>query len=118
VRSADHLDRERIPPEPQGTEPNRGTPGAQDATGGKVDVSVHDGRFAPPVMHVRLGQIVVFTNEGTEPHTVRATDRDLPRSGAIPAGGRFEYTALRAGRVRYACSIHPAMQAALVVRRS
>jgi plastocyanin len=125
VRSAEHDAREQqataadgapIAPEPQDVEPNKGTPGAQDATGGKVDVPIRDRRFTPRVMAVKVGQIVVFTNEDDVPHTVRATNAGLPRSGAIPAGGRFEFTPLRPGRVRYHCLIHPDMTGVLLVR--
>jgi plastocyanin len=125
VRSAEHDARERqavatdgtpIAPEPQDVEPNKGTPGAQDATGGKVDVPIRDRRFTPRVMRLKVGQIVVFTNEDDVPHTVRAIDARLPGSGAIPAGGRFEFTPLRPGRVRYHCIIHPDMTGLLLVR--
>ena len=125
VRSAEHDAREQqataadgtpIAPEPQDVEPNKGTPGAQDATGGKVDVPIRDRRFTPRVMGLKVGQIVVFTNEDDVPHTVRAIDAGLPSSGAIPAGGRFEFTPLRPGRVRYHCVIHPDMTGLLLVR--
>jgi plastocyanin len=125
VRSAEHDAREQqataadgtpIAPEPQEVEPNKGTPGAQDATGGKVDVPIRDRRFTPRAMRLKVGQIVVFTNEDDEPHTVRAVDAGLPSSAAIPAGGRFEFTPLRPGRVRYHCIIHPDMTGLLLVR--
>jgi plastocyanin len=116
VRSAEHDARERaayteadgtpIAPEPQDVEPNKGTPGGQDATGGKIDVSIRHGRFSPRVMYVRVSQIVVFTDDDDVPHTVRAVDASLPHSGLIPVGGRFEFTALRPGRLRYRCIIH------------
>jgi plastocyanin len=105
-----------VAPEPQGTEPNKGTPGAQDATGGKVDVPIRDGRFTPAVMRLRVGQIVVFTDDDDVPHTVRNVAGGLPRSGRIPVGGRFEYTPLKAGTVRYRCILHRGMTGTLVVR--
>ena len=106
-----------IPPEPQGTAPNQGSPGVNDASGGKIDVDIRAGRFAPAVMRLDRGHIVVFTNDDDVPHTVRAVGGGLPRSGAIPPGGRFEYTALEAGRIRYRCVIHPGMTGELVVSR-
>ncbi len=110
--------RPRLPPEPQGTEPNRGTPGNQEATGGKVDVAIADTGFRPPRMTVRVGQIVVFTNEGSVGHTVRRIGRGLPRSGVIPPGGRFELTPLRPGPIAYRCVLHPRMRGVLAVRVS
>jgi hypothetical protein len=47
---------------------------------------------------------------------VRAIHAGPPSSGAIPAGGRFEFTPLRPGRVRYHCIIHPGMTGLLLVR--
>ena len=105
--------------EPTGVEPNKGSPGGQEATGGKVDIAIRDGRFAPPVMRVRVSQIVVWTNEGRVAHAVAARVRGgLPRSRWIAPGGRFEYTPLRAGRVSYACPLHAGMRGALIVKRS
>jgi plastocyanin len=94
-------DGKAIPVEPQDPEPNHGTPGAQDATGGKVDVPIRSGRFTPAVMTVRVGQIVVFTDDDSVPHTVRNLAGGLPRLGAIPVGGRFEFTPLAPGVIRY-----------------
>ena len=107
----------RIAPEPQGTEPDKGTPGVQDATGGKVDVPIRDGRPVQPRMRVRVGQIVVFTDDDHVPHTVRNVAGGLPHSGLIPVGGRFEFTPLRAGTIRYRCALHPGMRGELVVVR-
>jgi plastocyanin len=111
-------DSSTIQPEPQGREPNKGTPGVQDATGGKVDVPIRDGRFSQPRMRVKAGQIVVFTNDDDEQHTVRNVAGGLPKSGLIPVGGRFEYTPLRPGEVRYHCVVHPDMQGVLLVSRA
>jgi plastocyanin len=106
-----------IPTEPQGTEPDKGSPGVNDASGGKVDIDIRARRFRPAVMRLDRGHIIVFTNDDDVPYTVRAVGGDLPRSGAIPPGGRFEYTALQAGRIRYRCVIHPGMTGELVVSR-
>lgn len=115
IRSAEHDARE-LEPEPQGTEPDKGSPGADDPSGGKIDIAIRGRRFRPAVMRLGVGHIIVFTNEDGVAHSVRAGGGGLPRSGAIPPRGRFEYTALRPGRIRYACSIHPDMTGALVIR--
>jgi plastocyanin len=127
VRSAEHDAREApaptytepggapIAPEPQGSEPDKGSPGNQDATGGKVDIAMRGRRFVPEVIPVHVSQIVVFTDEDDVPHTVRAL-HGLPHSGLIPPGGRFEYTALRPGTLRYRCVIHAGMTGMLEIR--
>jgi len=116
VRSAEHDARDRaIPPEPQDTEPNKGSPGANDASGGKVDIDIRSRAFRPHVMRLGVGHIIVFTNDDDVPHTVRRLGGGLPRSGAIPPGGRFEFTPLRPGTIRFRCIIHPRMTGELVV---
>jgi len=119
VRSAEHdaRDARGIAPEPQDSEPDKGSPGANDASGGKIDVDIRGRRFAPRVMRLGVGHIVVFTDDDDVPHTVRAVSGGLPRSGAIPPGGRFEFTPLEPGRIAYRCVIHPGMTGVLVVGR-
>lgn len=104
-----------IPTEPQDTEPNKGSPGADEPSLGKIDIAIGGRAFARPVMRLKVGQIVVWTNEDTVGHTVRAIGRSTPRSGLIPARGRFEFTPLRPGRIEYQCIVHPEMRGELVV---
>ena len=99
--------------EPQGTEPDKGSPGAAEPSGGKVDIAIRGERFVPATMRLREGQIVVWTNEDRVGHTV--VGRGGPNSRVIPPGGRFEYTALEPGRIAYACTIHAAMRGTLTV---
>ena len=121
IRSAEHDAREAagatIPLEPQDPEPNWGTPGVQDATGGKVNVPIRGMRFTPAVMHVKVGQIVVFTDEDRVGHTVRNIAGGLPHSGLIPPGGRFEFTPLKPGVIRYHDIVYPRMRGVLIVGR-
>ncbi len=111
IRSADHDDRDRAAEE----EPNVGTPGNQDPSGGKVDIPIRERRFTARAIGLKAGQIVVFTNDDDVAHTVRAVGRSRPDSGPIEPGGRYEYTPLRAGAIRYHCTIHPQMTGRLVV---
>jgi len=106
-------DTAKVPDEPQGVEPNKGSPGAAEPSGGKVDIAVRGRAFRPAVMRLRVGQIIVWTNEDGVRHTVVG---DGPRSGAIPPRGRYEFTPADAGSVAYRCTIHPDMRARLVVR--
>jgi plastocyanin len=103
--------------QPQPEEPGWGSPGAQEATGGKVDVPIVDGHFARAVTTSKVGQIIVWTNDDDVPHTVRAIDAPLPRSGALPPGGRIEFTPKEPMRLIYECVLHPqTMRAELRVR--
>jgi plastocyanin len=129
VRSAEHDAREaqsakdqattpdgrKLPIEPQDTEPNKGTPGVQDSSGGKIDVPIRNGSFTPHVMRLKVGQIVVFTNDDDELHAVWADHLDQPHSGAIPVRGRYEFEPLKPGRVDYHDPLHPQTTGVLVV---
>lgn len=126
VRSAEHDARDALvattpdgrtlPLEPQDTEPDKGTPGVQDYSGGKIDVPIRAGRFTPHVMTLEVGQIVVFTNDDDELHAVWADHRDQPHSGAIPLRGRYEFEPLKPGRIHYHDPLHPRVTGLLVVR--
>jgi plastocyanin len=129
IRSAEHDARDAVPAkkqattpdgrtlplEPQDTEPNKGTPGVQDSSGGKIDVPIRDGRFTPNLMRLKVGQIVVFTNDDDELHAVWADHHDQPHSGAIPVRGRYEFEPLKPGRVSYHDPLHPDITGVLVV---
>ena len=103
--------------EPMKTEPDKGSPGAAEPSGGKVDIAIRGERFVPATMRVREGQIVVWTNDDNVGHSVVGRGRGGrgPNSRVILPGGRFEYTSLDPGRVAYACSIHAGMRGILVV---
>jgi plastocyanin len=108
--------RVQLPPEPQGSEPNKGSPGAQEASGGKIDVPIRDGAFVAPVMRLGIGQTVVFTNDDDVPHAVWNDDEPrLPRSGEIPVGGRYEFQPKEPGRIGYHDPLYPEMTGTLIV---
>jgi plastocyanin len=108
-----------VPParEPQAAEPNRGSPGAADPSGGKIDVGVRDFAFFPRSVRVHLSQIVVWHNLDHVEHTIVAVDPRAPgpRARRLRFNDRYEFTAVRAGRVRYACTIHPWVRGELLV---
>jgi plastocyanin len=102
--------------EPQGAEPDRGSPGSADPSGGKVDVGVRDFVFFPRRVRVRVSQIVVWHNLDHVQHTIVAQG-SVPGPDAKRLGynDRYEFTALRPGLVRYACTIHPWVRGELIV---
>jgi plastocyanin len=104
-----------VPLEPQDTEPNKGTPGVQDYSGGKIDVPIRGGRFTPQAIRLKIGQIVVFTNDDDELHAVWADHGNQPHSGAIPVRGRYEFEPLKPGRISYHDPLHPQITGVLVV---
>ena len=101
--------------EPQGVEPDKGSPGAAEPSGGKIDIAVRGYAFQPTVMRLRASQIIVWTNEDKVDHTV-VGDAPGMHSLLIPPHGRYEFTPVRAGRIAYRCTVHPSMRGQLIVR--
>jgi plastocyanin len=77
-------------------------------------VTIDGFEFRPAVVTVKAGDVVVWRNSDPVPHTVTAQGAGLASSNIAP-GGTFRFTARRAGRVDYLCSLHPTMKGALVV---
>jgi plastocyanin len=77
-------------------------------------VTIDGFEFRPAVVTVKAGDVVVWVNKDPVPHTATAP-RTAFDSGTINAGSSFRFTARRAGRVDYLCSLHPTMKGALVV---
>jgi plastocyanin len=103
------------PTEPQAAEPDRGSPGAAEPSGGKVDVDLTARGAGPADVDVRVGQIVVWRNEDAVRHTVTSADPGGPRSAQLNPGDRFEWTARRPGTVRYRSLLRPDLRGVLRV---
>ncbi len=103
------------PTEPQAAEPDRGSPGAAEPSGGKVDIDLTAAGPRPAEVRVRVGQIVVWRNEDLTRHTVTSSARGGPDSAQLNPGDRFEWTARRPGTVRYRSVLDPAVRGTLRV---
>jgi len=88
------------------------TPRAAVGAGGGVVIA--NFAFAPATLRVARGATLTWTNTDSVPHTVTAADRRWD-SGDIQPGGSFSATVDAPGTYRYACAIHPFMQAVIVV---
>jgi plastocyanin len=104
------------PTEPQAAEPDRGSPGAAEPSGGKVDIDLTAAGARPADVRVRVGQIVVWRNEDVVRHTVTSGTPGGPDSAQLNPGDRFEWTARRAGSVRYGSLLEPDVRGVLGVR--
>jgi plastocyanin len=71
--------------------------------------------FSPMTLTVPAGTTVTWKNTDGEPHTVTSTD-GLFRSGALDTNDHFSFKFAKAGTYKYVCSIHPKMQAAIIVK--
>lgn len=87
---------------------------------GTPPVSITDGQqlsdyaFDPGEFTVAAGGTVSWTNNGSQPHTVTASDRSFD-SGLIAPGDTFDYTFADPGTYSYVCTPHPWMKATIVV---
>jgi plastocyanin len=80
-----------------------------------VAVDVKEFKFTPASITVAPGTTVTWRNGDEEPHTVISTD-GVFKSSALESGARFSYTFSKPGTYHYICSLHPHMQADVIVR--
>ena len=92
---------------------------------GANTVAIIDNSFDPPELTVTVNTEVVWTNQGSAPHSVngsQAFDSNPDCDAAnfdkcLQPGQAFRHTFTTAGRFAYSCDIHgPLMSGAIVVR--
>lgn len=81
---------------------------------GGVTIKAAGFAFAPKSVTVKKGQKVTWTNSDSAPHNVTSGDGTI-KSKDFTKGQSFTYTATKAGTFDYTCTIHPQMQATLIV---
>lgn len=85
-------------------------------------VAIENMAFNPPTLTVRQGDRVVWSNRDLVPHTVTAASAASAvlhpgfDSHPIAPNASWTYVARKPGRYAYACTLHPAMQAVLIVQ--
>jgi plastocyanin len=70
--------------------------------------------FKPGAITVHVGDVVVWTNTGQNPHTVTADSATFD-SGNLTAGASFSFTFTKAGTFTYKCGYHPWMKGTIQV---
>ncbi len=78
-------------------------------------VTISDFKFTPPSITVKVGDTVVWTNNGPSTHTATADDGSFD-SGNMAQGKTFSHTFQTAGTFSYHCTVHPFMTAQVVVQ--
>ena len=86
------------------------SPAAASAT-----VKIDNFTFNAPVVTVKVGATVTWTNGDDIPHTVVAKDKSF-KSKVLDTGDTFSFTFTKAGQFDYFCSIHPHMTGRVVVK--
>jgi plastocyanin len=78
-------------------------------------VRIENFTFKDPVVTVKPGTTVTWTNGDDIPHTVVAKDRSF-KSKVLDSGDRFSFTFAKPGQFGYFCSIHPHMTGTVIVK--
>lgn len=76
-------------------------------------VTIENMTYTPRVLTVRRGDTIVWINRDLFPHTVTGPGFD---SRPIAPSQAWRHVVPSAGRFDYACTLHPAMTATVVVR--
>lgn len=73
--------------------------------------------FTPTIVHAKVGQRVVWTNEDSSPHNVTYVSGPRFKSSrsSMSPGTKFSIGLTQPGTIRYFCSIHPWMTATIAV---
>lgn len=77
-------------------------------------VSMEAVRFSPATLQVRVGDTIEWRNADPFPHNATAANGGF-RSGDIGPGQSRRVRAATKGRFPYGCTLHPGMDAVLVV---
>ena len=72
-----------------------------------TDVHIDNFVFQPPLLNVKVGTTVKWTNRDDIPHTVVCAGKF--RSKTMDTDGTFEFAFTAAGEYKYFCSLHPHM---------
>jgi plastocyanin len=78
-------------------------------------VRIDNFTFKDPVVTVKPGTTVTWTNGDDIPHTVVAKDGSF-KSKVLDTGDRFSFTFAKVGQFGYFCSLHPHMTGTIIVK--
>ena len=73
--------------------------------------------FEPNAPRIKVGDTVVWTNKGADPHDVTSDDKSFVSGpeGNLNPGDVFKFTFTKAGTFGYICAAHPWMRGSIVV---
>ncbi len=86
-----------------------------EASGEGLTIAMKDFKFDPRNATVKIGQTVTWTNEDSAPHNAVDEKGGAFKSELFNKGETYEYTADKAGKIDYVCTIHPGMEGTLTV---
>jgi plastocyanin len=78
-------------------------------------VAIGNFTFKNPVVTVKPGTTVTWTNGDDIPHTVVSKDGAF-KSKVLDSGDKYSFTFAKPGQFGYYCSIHPHMTGTVIVK--
>jgi plastocyanin len=78
-------------------------------------VQIGNFTFKSPIVTVKTGTTVTWTNGDDIPHTVVSKD-GVFKSKVLDTGDRFSFTFAKPGQFGYFCSLHPHMTGTIIVK--
>jgi plastocyanin len=78
-------------------------------------VQIGNFTFKAPLVTVKPGTTVTWTNGDDIPHTVVSKD-GVFKSKVLDSGDRFTFTFAKPGQFGYFCSLHPHMTGTIIVK--
>lgn len=89
--------------------------GAPQTAGATIPVSIENFAFSPSMIAARAGDVIVFTNNDTVPHTVtQSTTEGGFQSDPIAPGTTYTLTIDEPGTYEFYCEFHPAMTGTII----
>jgi plastocyanin len=89
---------------------------AAQGSAATVNIAIGDNTFTPAQITVNVGDTVVWTNTGRNPHDVTADGGAFFSPRNLMNGQTFSYTATTPGTYKYQCTIHSNMTGVLTVQ--
>ena len=80
--------------------------GVAASGGATVNIEIGDNFFNPRAATANVGDTIVWTNKGRNPHDVTASNGAFSSPRNLAPGATFSYTATAAGSIAYQCTIH------------
>ena len=80
-----------------------------------VSVTIQGFKFLPADVTVKVGDVVVWANQDSVPHTVESSDGTL-KSDELSKGDTYKFTFTKAGKYDYNCGIHKSMHGSVMVQ--
>ncbi len=91
-----------------------GAPTSSKPVTGITAMNIQNFAFQFPVIQVKAGTTVTWTNKDTTPHTVTFTN-GMKNSGNLVQGATFSFTFTTPGTYSYVCAYHPQMTGEVIV---